>query len=821
MTKEGLSPSRWRQLAGLLATACALGLYAYGGPAWALGFVALVPWLWVLDTHTTLRGALISGALMSVAFMAAAFHWFGAAIGAYTGVGAFGATLALLLLAPLLQPQFLAYALVRQLAGRRHGPLLRAVAAASAWVACEWLVPKLLGDTLGHGLFPSSVLRQVADLGGAAGITFLLLLVNEALWLAIRRRRESKGAWLRPLTLGVAIVLGMTGYGLACRAALQAPPADDAATLRVAMVQTSIVDYERLRQEMGAYAVVRQVLDTHYALSWSAIRDHNADVLLWSETVYPTTYGSPRSEDGAALDREIQGFVDAAGVPLVFGTYDRDDDGEYNAAAFLEPGKGLLGAYRKTYPFPLTEYVPRWLDGAWLRGALPWVGSWRPGQGARVFPLRSADGREVNVVPLICLDDVHPNLAIDGARLGAQAILGMSNDSWFTAYPVGARLHLAVAAFRSIETRLPQVRVTNNGLSAIIDDTGEVLASTSMGDQAVLTAFVSARDPKPTLMVRWGDWVGRAGAVFLLGLALWSCWRRLRARSAAVVKTVSFVDAAALSPFWRTSSGALRLCAGLGLAGLAYDMLFRVGLQVQSLAQLRLFAVAVVLPLLAAWAIERMCAARVQIEGSMLVLDQRRQRIELPLTSLSGLRNWRVPLPRNGVDLRLAAGPYWTRGLALAAPLALQRLLAAAGVTGRDEGRLADALAELAQTRADARRPRLDHGLVKFALFPLLLALVAFRLHQVIAFGGSLGEYYSFGLGAYLSGLLIWWASWSIGLMLFAAALRIAIETVVATAIMLRSSNAAALRDAMEWLSRLAFYVGVPVWLALRLLSSN
>ena len=132
------------------------------------------------------------------------------------------------------------------------------------------------------------------------------------------------------------------------------------------------------------------------------------------------------------------------------------------------------------------------------------------------MPLRSADGREVNVVPLICLDDVRPDLAIDGARLGAQAIVGMSNDSWFTGQPVGARLHLAVAAFRSIETRLPQVRVTANGHSAIIDDTGEVVASTGMGQQAVLTAAIRARTPPATLMVRWGNWVGRAGTLQIM-----------------------------------------------------------------------------------------------------------------------------------------------------------------------------------------------------------------------------------------------------------------------------------------------------------------
>ncbi|SDW86326.1 apolipoprotein N-acyltransferase [Lysobacter enzymogenes] len=821
MIQERWSSVRWRSFAGIFASAILFGLYARGGVAWVLGFVALVPWLLTLQRDATMLRALASGALMSVAFVAAVFYWFGAAIGAYLGMGAASATAVMLLLAPVLQPQFLAFALVRQWAGRRYGAVLRALAAASAWAACEWLAPKLLGDTLGHGLYPSAVLRQVADLGGAAGLSVLLLLVNEALALAVEQRRRGARVLAKPLAAAALIFACMAGYGLARRAALQAPT-PPAPTLRVAMIQASITDYERLRRQIGAYAVVRKVLDTHYALSASAIRDHGADVLLWSETVYPTSFGHPRSADGAELDRELQGFVEHAGVPLVFGTYDRDAAGEYNAAAFLEPGRGLLGFYRKTHPFPLTEYVPAWLDGPWLRRALPWTGGWRAGDGARVLPLRSADGREVEVVPLICLDDVHPDLAIAGARLGAQAIIGMSNDSWFTDYPMGARLHLAVAAFRSIETRLPQVRVTTNGLSAIIDDSGEVLASTATGDQAVLTAMISARDPAPTLMVRWGDWVGRAGAVLLLALAALSLWRASRRRAAAApAMQATTLDVVVLTPLWRTLAAALRLCAGVGLLWLAYDMIARIGLQIQSLAQLRLFAAAVVAPALAAWAIERAFAAQARIEGATWVLEQRRQRIELPLASLAALRPWRIALPRSGVDLRLAAGPLWTRSIALAGPRALQRLLAASGAPIGWEGRFAAAWADFVQARADARRPRLDHGLVKFALFPLLLALVAFRLHQVIAFGGTFGEYYSYGLGAYLSGLLIWWASWSIGLMLFAAVLRAGIETVAALGFALRRTDAAALRDALEWLGRVAFYLGVPVWLAWRLLGAQ
>ncbi len=172
------------------------------------------------------------------------------------------------------------------------------------------------------------------------------------------------------------------------------------------LVQSNIVDYERLRREQGADAVVREVLDIHFAMSHDAVERQRADAVLWSETVYPTTFGHPKSEAGAELDREILQIVDAAGVPFVFGTYDRDAAGEYNAAAFVAPGTGLLGFYRKTRVFPLTEYVPAWLDGPTLRRWLPWAGTWQPGSGARVFPLRLADGREIPVLPMICLDDV-------------------------------------------------------------------------------------------------------------------------------------------------------------------------------------------------------------------------------------------------------------------------------------------------------------------------------------------------------------------------------------------------------------------------------
>jgi apolipoprotein N-acyltransferase len=821
---------RWRIAGGVVSSAVLLGLYARGEFLWPLGFVALVPWLLALNSARTVATALRSGWLMGIAFVAAVFAWFGAAFDAYTGIGTVPAVLALCALAPLLQPQVIAFALVRHLVGKRHGAAVRALAGAAAWVTCEWLWPKLLGDTLGHGLQPSMWLRQTADVGGAAGLTFLLILVNEALAHAIARRRDGVRNWMRPLLLALALPATMALYGVLRLGALQATLAEPAASMRIAMVQANLIDYERLRRERGAYAVVRDVLDAHFALSRAAIEHHGAEALLWSETVYPTTFGHPRSEDGAALDTEIVEFAAAVNVPLVFGTYDLDDAGEYNAAAFLAPGEGVIGTYRKTHPFPFTEHVPAWLDGALLRRALPWVGSWQPGSGARVLPLRTADGRVLDVVPLICLDDVRASLAIDGARLGAQAIVGLSNDSWFSAHPIGARLHLAVASFRSIETRLPQLRVTTNGLSAFVDPTGEVLARTAMGDRAVLAGEVPLRDPPMTLMVRWGDWVGAAGGAFLLLLAIASLLHARRARVAAPSLSTGAATAATtggpfvadvvlLSPFWRRSAALLRVSAGAGLLWLALRMLLRDGLQVNSLLQIQIFVGATLVPALAAWAIQRVFAARARIEAGLLVLQQRHQRVEIPLDRIASLRAWRVPLPRSGVDLVLASGARYGQGIGIADIQSLMRALIAAGSPARFDGARSETLARYATAREAARWPRLDHPLVKFALFPLLFALPAFRLHQHIAFGGTFGEYYTYGLGAWLGGLLIWWAAWSIGLMLFAAALRLLVEAIVVTALWLRPARADAVRRVLGTMSRVLFFVVMPTWLAVRLLA--
>lgn len=814
--------SGWRGVAGLVLSAALFGVYAHGGAAYLLGFVALVPWLLALDGVRGAGGALRHGLLMSIAFAIAVFSWFGFAIGGFTGIGPFAGVAVLVVAAPLLQPQLIVFALVRHVVGRRHGTLLRALAGASAWVATEWLVPRLLDDTLGHGLHPSAWLRQGADLGGAPGLTFALILVNEAIAVAIARRRDGRRMLATPISIALLLPLAMAGYGAWRLSSLTHSQQDDVASLRIGMVQANIVDYERLRREMGVYEVVRHILDTHARLSRVATEQHDVDALLWSETVYPTTFRNPKSEAGAEFDQAILDLVALERVPLVFGTYDRDEAGEYNAAAFVEPGKGLLGFYRKTNPFPLTEYVPSWLDGPRFRALLPWAGTWRAGDGPRVFPLRTVDGREVQVLPLICLDDVDSRLAIDGARLGAQAIVGMSNDSWFTRYPLGADLHLKVAAFRSIETRLPQLRVTANGISAEIDDTGEVIARTAMDQEAVLVGTLHARAPAPTLMLRWGDWVGPtafAGLLLFAAITLLRAARqRWRARHAphATIEHDAPLDMTLLTPFWRIVITLLRVVARGGLLWMALQVLTNDGTPINPVAQIWLFAGLVLLPEAAAWSLMRAFAATLRIDGGTLVLEQPSRRIEIACSDIVDARAWRIPLPATGTSLQLQTGP-WRHAIAGIDPLRLIERLRAIGAGSIPQGRSASRASILGHALHATRHRLLDHPAFKFGLFPLLPALPAFRLHQVIAYGGTFGEWQTYGAKAWLLALFVWWASWAVNLAMIAAGLRVLVEAGTLLPLALRPQKTTDVRHMLEIAARALFYIGVPLWLAVRL----
>ncbi len=531
------------------AVAASLLLWLFGRMeavwSWSVGWVALVPWLAVLDRARTVRQVLAAGLLQSIAYTAVITGWFAGALRDYANSSASWAFwLVLLLFAPILQPQFITAALARHLARRvaPEGAWLRVgLTGALVYVGTEWAWPKLFADTVGHGFHGSAWLRQGADIAGAHGLTVVVLLTSECVLAAVKAFAARDWKWpggraLRaPAMVLAALVVALTGYG-AFRYQQVSAMTLSGPGLTVGVVQASITNYGKLAADMGTYDALRMILDTHYQLSDELMKDTKPDLIVWPETVYPTTFGSPKSEAGAEFDQDLSQFVGERQMPLIFGAYDLEQDREFNAAMFLGPvgppeeRRLGLGVYRKARLFPLTEKVPEWMDKPWVRGLLPWLGTWKEGPGPQLmdFPLRG--GRVLKVAPLICYEDIFPGHVAEVVRKGAELIVTISNDSWF-GKSAGPKLHLSLAAFRSIETRLPQVRATNSGISAFITPTGEIIREVQTGQRAGVLMTIPPMEPVRTLMVAWGDWFGPtaliSGLVLLVAQALQS--RRKRA----------------------------------------------------------------------------------------------------------------------------------------------------------------------------------------------------------------------------------------------------------------------------------------------------
>ena len=123
-----------------------------------------------------------------------------------------------------------------------------------------------------------------------------------------------------------------------------------------------------------------------------------------------------------------------------------------------------------------------------------------------MLPLTLRGGRTVLVAPLICYDAVDPALVIAAVRRGAELIVTLSNDFWFR-YGPAPHAHLVSAAFRSIETRRPQLRVTNTGISGVITATGEFLSTAGVHERATLVGTVTLGTPRHDADARLGRMV--------------------------------------------------------------------------------------------------------------------------------------------------------------------------------------------------------------------------------------------------------------------------------------------------------------------------
>lgn len=438
-----LSPFLLAALSGVL-----LSLIHPPFGVWPLAGLALVPLFLSLAFAPTLKSALIRAYLCGLVFFAMSFHWF-------IHVTVVGTVFLLAFLALYFS---LFGAMFR--ASLRLPTAGRIFAAAVFWVFTEWLRgfgPFAFGwGLLGHSLYAQPLLIQSADLWGVGGLSFGIAAFNALVYEGLRHRRGKGMGWLICVGVTFFAVLGTLFYS---QRRLAEFTGRDGGSVRVGVVQANIEQDRKWDP-----AEVPHIFAKYLAMTENLIRD-KPDVIIWPESALPVQIG-----DDVYYIARLREFVREAGIPLLFGSVVHEEEDVYYNAALLLDGQGRdVERYEKIHLVPFGEYLP-------VRGIMGRAARWVPledftaGREMTVFEI---PGTEARFSVLVCFEDTVPYLSQRFTRQGADFLVNVTNDGWFSrsAAPV---LHLQASVFRSVEQRRALVRAANTGVSAVITPAGRI-----------------------------------------------------------------------------------------------------------------------------------------------------------------------------------------------------------------------------------------------------------------------------------------------------------------------------------------------------------
>jgi apolipoprotein N-acyltransferase len=473
-----------------------------------LAWIAFVPLFWAIDQAPTTRRAVFFGWAMGFAAHLIGFHWLTYTISAFGGFPYAVSVLVFLAYAALQALQMALFAWLLRVGG--FGPL--AIFPAVFWVPLEFLFPLLFPWHVANSQIAFTWVVQSADLVGPYGVGFMVVWISAAIYRAIRSKVEQRSlAWL-PLAyaaLGVAVSIV---YGVQRLAALDEEMAG-ARKLSVAAVQGN-VDIDMKWNPVSA----QKNLDTHRRLT--AQHADNAALVVWPESSIEVFV----PEVLPVLPAELMPVLPSDRTYFIFGAKSFRGrlgavDGQAFNTAFLADAKGrLLAHYHKQVLLAFGEYLP-FANILKLLPAMPLADGFTPGPGPVAFHL----SRGVRVAPLICYEDLMPDLArkfVSEAR--ANVLVNLTNDAWY-GRSVGPWQHLWLSQSRAIETRRSLLRVTNTGVTSLVNAKGELVQSIPMFTPAVMLSQVEILNGE-TYYVRFGDWF----AWMLTGVTLAILLFRLR-----------------------------------------------------------------------------------------------------------------------------------------------------------------------------------------------------------------------------------------------------------------------------------------------------
>ncbi|MBI5047984.1 MAG: apolipoprotein N-acyltransferase [Deltaproteobacteria bacterium] len=473
------------------------------------------------------RGFLL-GLLWGIIFFLGTVYWVVNSMVNYGGVPFFTSILVLLLLVLYLALFFAAFGFGTSIVlSIKTNLLLKVLFTSSLWVGLEYIRTNMI--TIGFpwvllGYSQSSLLPiiQITDITGVYGVSFLIVMVNMFIFLAIQAKssklKEDKelstvsfqlSPFLKSGFVVSFILIIVLIYGF-FRIYETDKISQNWKTLKIGIAQGNIDQGRK-----WDISFKKETVDIYKNLNM-ALAKQGVRLIIWPETAIPFYLQSDKE-----LGPEVFNLPREANAYLFTGNdaYGLGFDGEvkyYNSAFLISPKGELVGKYDKIHLVPFGEYVP-------LKNYLPFihklvvgVGDFSSGKWLKPLEL---DGDSFGV--LICFESIFPELARGFINEGAGFLVNITNDAWFgrTSAPYQ---HFSQAVFRAVENKVFLIRAANTGVSGVIDPVGRIILKSDIFTREAMAGYIKIKDINQfTFYSRYGDIFAIGCMIIVAGYGLW------------------------------------------------------------------------------------------------------------------------------------------------------------------------------------------------------------------------------------------------------------------------------------------------------------
>lgn len=478
---------------------------------WPLSFVSFIGLLWLISDKSK-KQAMLLGFSWAIAYFACGVHWIYISIRQYGDLPAFLAIIVLALLIMYLAIYPMLFALLLR-AGDRFAPSFSfkqlVLFAPVIWQCTEFLRGSIMNGfawlQLGYSQLDSP-LRSYFPLMGIDGVNLItcclcgLVIYAVYSFKQVENRKPFFGAITALLLLFLApLQLSNINW----------TQTDGSRAVNITLVQGNIAQSLRWSREQ-----LENTLNVYGSLTENNLK--NSDIIIWSEASI-TDY----ELDEQPFLQRLDNLARANNTEVAVGIIDYrprdiyDNEGDvYNTLLVLGDNAPYQyptqNRYQKHHLVPFGEFTPfeNLLKPVAQLLDIP-MSSMTPGPEKQPQLIM----KNFKFTTAICYEVILSQLMHQNFKPDTDFLLTVSNDAWF-GDSIGPWQHLQMAQARALEFGRPLIRSTNNGITAIINQNGQIIKQLPQFETAVLTEKLSPSTGL-TPYAKWGD-IPYFAALFLM-----------------------------------------------------------------------------------------------------------------------------------------------------------------------------------------------------------------------------------------------------------------------------------------------------------------